>query len=68
MSKTEQLPSNAMTNDITLLAFVSQFAAKCFFMEEEDITKLEPLMVHFGFNEKQREAIAQLMRASMEIE
>jgi hypothetical protein len=64
----ETFPSNAMTNDITLLAFVSQFAARCFWMEEEDIVKLEPLMVHFGFSEKQREAIAQLIRASMEID
>jgi hypothetical protein len=62
----QQFPSHAMTSDITLLAFVSQFVARCAFMDEDDITKLEPLMVHFGFTEKQREVIAQLMRVSME--
>lgn len=62
----ETFPSNAKTNDITLLALVSQFTASCFWMEEEDARKLESLMVHFGFNERQRAAIIELMLASIE--
>jgi len=65
MSKKEQFPSNKMTNDIALLALVSNFTASCFFLSEENLKDLEPLMVHFGFHEKQREAIVQLIRASM---
>lgn len=62
----EKFPSNAMTNDITHLALVSRFAASCVFMDEEDARKLEPLMIHFGFTERQRAAIIELMLASME--
>lgn len=62
----EKFPSNAMTNDIAHLALVSRFAASCAFMDEEDARKLEPLMVHFGFTERQRAAIIELMLASME--
>ena len=61
----ENFPSNAMTNDIALLALVSRFAASCFFMGAEDIKNLEPLMVHFGFTERQRAAITELMLASI---
>jgi hypothetical protein len=62
----EELPSNAMTNDIAHLALVSQFAASCVFMDHDDVMRLIPLMVHFGFTERQRAAIADLMLASME--
>lgn len=62
----EQFPSNAMTSDIAHLALVSRFAASCVFMDEEDARKLEPLMVHFGFTERQRAAIIELMLASIE--
>lgn len=61
----ENFPSNKMTNDIALLALVSRFTASCFFLSEESLEDLKPLMVHFGFSEKQREAIENLIRVSM---
>lgn len=62
----EQFPSSAMTNDIANLALVSRFAASCVFMDGEDARNLEPLMVHFGFTERQRAAIIELILASIE--
>lgn len=61
----ENFPSYAMINDIALLALVSKFASSCLFMGEEDIKNLEPLMMHFGFTERQRAAITELMLASI---
>jgi hypothetical protein len=34
-------------------------------MDHDDVMRLTPLMVHFGFTEKQRIAIIDLMLASM---
>lgn len=64
----EKFPSNLMTNDIASLALISKFCGECFFMGEADIARLEPLMVHFGFSERQCEAIKELMRACIEIQ
>ncbi len=62
----EKFPSTAMTNDIAHLELVSRFAAFCVFMDKKDVRRLKSLMVRFGFTERQRAAIIELMLASME--